>query len=98
MPQFQRKVVVAVHSSPLAASANQTLRLTWRTGGGPSKANTHAASMAVPARMLHALTASGLCTSIRRLFMSTQPRAMASETTTSKSPISVGRAPEEEAG
>lgn len=34
MPQFQRKVVVAVQASPLTARAIQAAVLTWVKGGG----------------------------------------------------------------
>src|SRR3569623_661871 len=84
MPQFHRKVVVAVQASPLTASAIQAVVLTWLRGGDATLTCRHGfrrsgpriqtASMAVPVRMLYAVTTTGLCDCISFLLSSTQLR------------------------
>ncbi len=47
-PQFQSNVVVAVHNTPLAASAPQAFQLTPCTGGTPNNTGTITTSIANP--------------------------------------------------
>src|SRR6266702_6598528 len=92
MPQFQRRVVVAVQSTPLAARARQAFIDTWWMGGRPYSGGTQTSSIAVPQAVPQALMTMALWRFIRCLLSSTQPRAMTSERTTKRSPAIVGPA------
>jgi hypothetical protein len=89
IPQFHSNVVVAVHNTPLAASASQAFTETPATGGIPYRTGTHAISISVPIPNPYAVTTTGEWRSINSLLIKIQLNAISSENTTSKSPSSV---------
>src|SRR5208282_3738540 len=100
MPQFHSRVVVAVHKTPLMASATQAVALTWAKGGGWTGAwvkglisqgpRTQRASITVPERMVYAVTTGGLWDNISFLLSRIQASAVKSEATTIRSPTREG--------
>src|SRR5579884_4238455 len=90
MPQFHKNIALVLQSRPLASNASQAWALTPCTGGRPLHSSTHSDNISVPLNKPYAVTCNGECVRIKCLFNRTHARAISRESTTSKSPASVG--------
>src|ERR1039458_7060436 len=100
MPQFHSSVVVAVQRNPLIASATHAVLLTWTKGINSTFRCIHCAtsqepaiqttSIAVPEKMVYAVTTGGLWVSISFLLSRIHTSAQIRDAITSRSPPSEG--------